>query len=68
MARYVSKEKLDYELKNWNVMTGVTVRAVLENVPFEDVIPTAFVKEWYQKHYHTDACPIVEDWKNRSNV
>lgn len=43
------------------------VFASLKRADPADVIPVDFVRTWFQQHYGTDSCALINDWENRND-
>lgn len=45
-------------------ITMLSLVDMLREEPPADVIPIEYIRKWHKEHYHTDACPLVDDYKS----
>jgi hypothetical protein len=45
-------------------LNGFDLLKKLKEATCADVIPIWFIRKWHKKHYHSDVCTIVDDWRS----
>ena len=71
MNKYVNVDSLCEKIHSAFQMSAVKtateedVLYCIRNSEAADVVPVSFIREWYEEHYGTISCPLINEWRGK---
>ena len=71
MSKYANVDELCARIHSVFQASGIKnaseedILYCIRNSEPADVVPVSFVREWYEEHYGTISCPLIDEWRGK---